>query len=704
MPHDVFISHSSTDKLFADAACHALEAEGIRCWVAPRDVMAGLPYASQLTKAIADCKVTLLLLSHQSNHSTMVLRELEIAADKQKPILPVRLDNVDPSDEMRFFVGREHWLDALTPERERVLAQVVSAVRRILSFQGRPQPASATTTPDPSTAASSTSAPVPTPSPPAGTASPNASFTQPMAPLQPRVLAQQVHRVPEGKPRSIPSPAPRKRNPWVVPLSLVGLFILVSGCIASIWIGATQAKKQSASEIRPGGSLPPLPADTIQKFREAPKASDRPGEPHRLEAEKFRFGRGVRPDLSQALRLYIRAADAGNELAMTQAGILLARNVEGLPFDPNTALHYFRQASLRGDLRAKTELAIMHHRGLGLPARDDKEAQRLIRQAADGGDGKAMAVLGEWYHAGTAGLSLDSNQSMEWIVRGASTGDGYAMAVNFAARLGKLEHFVPIADDELPTEMRAWMAEVASSTDPEAAGMVAFFQAGIDLDEGRTTIAAFQRVRQLAASGSETARVLLASALENGILDTPVDHTEALDWYRRGADARDPDCLTALGRFHQLGFAGLTPDESEAVRWYRLAADLGDAPAMLVLGEFHVLGKGGLSKSEHDALPYLQRAADMGEPLAMGWMGLFHAEGLAKLPADDRTALVWFTLGAAKQDVGSKLWLAKFHLDGRAGLPKNRAKAIQLYREVALTGNEAARRELKMLGEPLDPP
>ena len=41
MPHDIFISHSSKDKTIADAACACLEARGLRCWIAPRDIIAG---------------------------------------------------------------------------------------------------------------------------------------------------------------------------------------------------------------------------------------------------------------------------------------------------------------------------------------------------------------------------------------------------------------------------------------------------------------------------------------------------------------------------------------------------------------------------------------------------------------------------------------------------------------------------------------
>jgi hypothetical protein len=43
--HDVFISYSSKDKLTADAICAARERDGARCWIAPRDVLAGEEWA-----------------------------------------------------------------------------------------------------------------------------------------------------------------------------------------------------------------------------------------------------------------------------------------------------------------------------------------------------------------------------------------------------------------------------------------------------------------------------------------------------------------------------------------------------------------------------------------------------------------------------------------------------------------------------------
>ena len=61
MAHDVFISHSSIDKAAADTVCALLEADGIRCWIAPRDVQAGVSYAGSIIDAINASKAMVLI-------------------------------------------------------------------------------------------------------------------------------------------------------------------------------------------------------------------------------------------------------------------------------------------------------------------------------------------------------------------------------------------------------------------------------------------------------------------------------------------------------------------------------------------------------------------------------------------------------------------------------------------------------------------
>lgn len=134
MAHDAFISHSSKDKTIADAVCGTLEGNNIRCWIAPRDVPPGTHYGAALDKAIENSRIFILLISKGSNNSDQVIRELEIAADNGIPIIPIRIEDIEPTDAMRYYVKSLHWLDALTPPLERHLEKITASVQALLSI------------------------------------------------------------------------------------------------------------------------------------------------------------------------------------------------------------------------------------------------------------------------------------------------------------------------------------------------------------------------------------------------------------------------------------------------------------------------------------------------------------------------------------------------------------------------------------------
>jgi hypothetical protein len=75
MAHDVFISYSSKDKPIADAICATMEQNGVRCWIAPRDIQPGADWGESIIHAIAGSRVMVLVLSHFSNASQQVKRE-----------------------------------------------------------------------------------------------------------------------------------------------------------------------------------------------------------------------------------------------------------------------------------------------------------------------------------------------------------------------------------------------------------------------------------------------------------------------------------------------------------------------------------------------------------------------------------------------------------------------------------------------------
>ena len=113
MKYDVFISHSSKDKNVANQLCEYLEKNGINCWIAPRNVTAGLPYARAILQGIDDSTLMVLLFSDNSNRSRHVESEVDRAFNKEKVIIPFRIVDIAMSDVLSYYLGANHYIDGI---------------------------------------------------------------------------------------------------------------------------------------------------------------------------------------------------------------------------------------------------------------------------------------------------------------------------------------------------------------------------------------------------------------------------------------------------------------------------------------------------------------------------------------------------------------------------------------------------------------
>ena len=132
VPHDVIISYATIDKPIADAVCARLEERGIRCWIAPRDILAGMDYAEAIINAIDSAKIMVLIFSSHANASKHVMREAERAVHDGYPIIPVRIEDVQPTLSLQYYISAQHWLDALTPPLEQHILKLAETVSILL--------------------------------------------------------------------------------------------------------------------------------------------------------------------------------------------------------------------------------------------------------------------------------------------------------------------------------------------------------------------------------------------------------------------------------------------------------------------------------------------------------------------------------------------------------------------------------------------
>ena len=65
--------------------------------------------------------------------SPQVRREVERAVHLERPIIPFRIDGVEPCRAMQYFISSQHWLDALTPPLEKHLRHLADILTSLLS-------------------------------------------------------------------------------------------------------------------------------------------------------------------------------------------------------------------------------------------------------------------------------------------------------------------------------------------------------------------------------------------------------------------------------------------------------------------------------------------------------------------------------------------------------------------------------------------
>lgn len=112
MAHEVFISHSSKDAGVAQRVLAALEARGIRCWIAPRDITAGREWEPSIIEALRSARAVVLVYSGAADASAHVRREVAAAADAGVPVLPFRIDRTTMSPALSYYLQGVHQLDA----------------------------------------------------------------------------------------------------------------------------------------------------------------------------------------------------------------------------------------------------------------------------------------------------------------------------------------------------------------------------------------------------------------------------------------------------------------------------------------------------------------------------------------------------------------------------------------------------------------
>ena len=133
----LFVSHVSEDRAEAMEIVAALERRNILCWIAPRDVQPGHPFDDEISAAIDGCRAMLLVFSDHCNDSEYIRREVTVAGESQKLVIPFRIENAQPKHGLRVRLSDLHWIDGFIA-REQALDAVAQALGLNTTTSSRP--------------------------------------------------------------------------------------------------------------------------------------------------------------------------------------------------------------------------------------------------------------------------------------------------------------------------------------------------------------------------------------------------------------------------------------------------------------------------------------------------------------------------------------------------------------------------------------
>ena len=130
-PARVFVSYTTSDLATAKWLVAFLEARGIRCWFAPREIEISDSWAAAIPLAIASCRALVVLVTSAACESPFVQREVEMVVSARRPLLPVLVGAPALTPAMQFLLGSKQCLSVPPGIGEDAAGQILDKLREL---------------------------------------------------------------------------------------------------------------------------------------------------------------------------------------------------------------------------------------------------------------------------------------------------------------------------------------------------------------------------------------------------------------------------------------------------------------------------------------------------------------------------------------------------------------------------------------------
>lgn len=134
MSSRIFISYARENTSFTHKLNHDLQRRGVNTWIDVSDIRMLEDWTDRIAKAIESCTAMLVILSPASIQSDWVWRELILAAEQKKTLIPLIYDKCNIPLNWKLLFGDVQWADFTQNEYEPNLDELLNSLHAILGI------------------------------------------------------------------------------------------------------------------------------------------------------------------------------------------------------------------------------------------------------------------------------------------------------------------------------------------------------------------------------------------------------------------------------------------------------------------------------------------------------------------------------------------------------------------------------------------
>ncbi|HCV98588.1 MAG TPA: hypothetical protein DGJ56_04745 [Verrucomicrobiales bacterium] len=131
MSAEVFISYAAKDRERVSKLVDGLQQAGVSVWIDMAGIEVAAMWSKEIVSAIRECKVLLLSISPQSTESENVVKELALASERKKPIIPIYLEPAEIPETMEYQLAGIQRVEFYEGREEIALQAVIRALAKL---------------------------------------------------------------------------------------------------------------------------------------------------------------------------------------------------------------------------------------------------------------------------------------------------------------------------------------------------------------------------------------------------------------------------------------------------------------------------------------------------------------------------------------------------------------------------------------------